>query len=242
MDKPIVGIAGQTEVAADAYGIKRRYVDYLRRAGALVVVVPPGFPEGDAGELLDGFDGLLVPGGDNVDPELYGEPLRGDLPLAGRERDDAEMALIKEARRRSMPVLGLCRGLQAVNVACGGTLAQRVTDRPVAHWQGEPFSEPSHGVRVAEGTPLFRALGNPHGPLSVNSMHRQGIDRLAESLEAAAWADDGLVEGIFDPRSPFFLAVQWHPEFLADDAPSDALALAFVEACAAYRAGRRAQD
>lgn len=235
MEKPIVGIAGQTEITPDAYGVKRRYVEYLRRHGAEAVLVAPGFDEKDAPGILRRLDGLLLPGGDNVDSVRYGASPETDLPLSGDERDGSELALVRAARSMGVPVLGLCRGLQVANVALGGTLAQRLPDRPVNHWQAEPFSEPSHSVRVDEGSPLAAALGNPDAALAVNSMHRQGVAALAFGLAAAAWSEDGLVEGAYDPKLPFFMAVQWHPEFLVDDAASDALADAFVAACREYR-------
>lgn len=238
MDKPIIGIAGQTEIAADAYGAKRRYASYLRRHGADAVVIAPGFDEADAPGILGRLDGLLLPGGDNVDPARYGEPLEVELPLSGVERDGSELALVRAARDMGLPVLGLCRGLQVVNVALGGTLVQQLPDHPVGHWQAEPFDVPSHIAIVDETSPLFAALGRPVHPLAVNSMHRQGVSALAPGLMAAAWAEDGLVEGACDPALPFFVAVQWHPEFLAGDAPSEALADAFVAACREYRRSR----
>lgn len=239
MDKPIIGIAGQTEIAPDAYGVKRRYVEYLRRHGADVVLVAPGFDEKDASGILQQLDGLLLPGGDNVDPARYGTSLGVDLPLSGSERDGSELALVLAARGMRMPVLGLCRGLQVVNVALGGTLLQQLPDHPVNHWQAEPFSEPSHSVHVDEGSSLAAALGNQGNALAVNSMHRQAVDLLAPDLVAAAWADDGVIEGAYDPHLPFFMAVQWHPEFLAEDASSDALGSAFVTACGAFRRAKR---
>lgn len=235
MRKPIIGIAGQTELAPDSYGAKRRYAEYLRRHAADAVVIAPGFDEADAPGILERFDGLLLPGGDNVDPARYGAQLEVELPLSGSERDEGEFALILAARSVGMPVLGLCRGLQAANVALGGTLAQHLPGHPVDHWQSEPFSAPSHGVLVEKGSPLFAALGEPALPLAVNSMHRQGVAALAPKLVAAAWAEDGLVEGAYDPQLPFFVAVQWHPEFLVGDPAADALADAFVAACRSFR-------
>ena len=239
MDKPIIGIAGQTEIAPDAYGVKRRYVEYLRRHGADIVLIAPGFDEEDAPGILQRLDGLLLPGGDNVDPVRYGTSLDAELPLSGDERDSSDLTLVLAARDMRMPVLGLCRGLQAVNVALGGTLLQQLSDHPVSHWQEEPFSKPSHSVHLNEKSLLADALGSPGSVLPVNSMHRQGISTLAPDLVAAAWAEDGLVEGACDPALPFFVAVQWHPEFLADDAPSEALGAAFVTACREYRRVRK---
>lgn len=236
MRKPVIGVAGQVEVEQSAYSLKRRYVEALVAAGALVAIYPPqGDDPAQIAQILDGVDGLLMPGGDDVDPALYGQRLRtGRVPAY--ERDSFEAPLVRAALERQIPFLGICRGVQVLNVAFGGTLSQEVGEDGFTceHWQDEPFDAPTHEVEVYPGTLLADVLGA--GPLMVNSIHRQGVLEVAPGLEVQARAEDGLVEALALPGERFALAVQWHPEFMPDDAASVALFEAFVSRCRAYAA------
>ena len=192
-------------------------VDYhasLARAGFApeeVVVRRPG----EAAPIA--FDGLVLSGGGDVAPDLYGETARGTLRDVDRRRDTQELGLIAAARRRGAPILAICRGLQVLNVACGGTLVQDIpTERPskVNHDVSRPKDARAHGV-ISIGAAWLAAGSHP-----VNSRHHQAIDRLGDGLAAVARSEDGLVEAA---EGAGMFGVQWHPENLAEDAASQGI-------------------
>jgi putative glutamine amidotransferase len=180
------------------------YLLALEAAGAMPVVLPP---IGDAAAVLDRLDGLCLSGGPDLDPDAYGAADRHpELGPTEPSLDAFELALAREARRRGIPVLGVCRGAQALNVACGGTLHQHLP----GHRQTEAASQPTHEVHVREGSHVARLLGA--GRHAVNSFHHQAVDRLGEGLRAVAHAADGIVEAI--EGDGFLVGVQWHAETL----------------------------
>jgi putative glutamine amidotransferase len=209
------------------------YIRSVERAGAIPLVVPP-CPPGDAPALLDRLDGLLLSGGVDVDPALFGEPPHPKLRRVDRKRDDLEIALVREALRRDLPILAICRGIQVLNVATGGTLIQ---DIPSAIVGGERHDCPEsrdrrvHRIETRPGTCLRNLLGEEG--FSVNSFHHQAVDRLGDSLVAAAECpDDGVVEGLEQPDRRFVVGVQWHPETFWDHPDSfQALFDAQAKAC-----------
>jgi putative glutamine amidotransferase len=161
------------------------------------------------------FDGLLLGGGEDVDPEIYGASRHEKLGRVNRRRDDQELGLIARARRSGIPTFGICRGLQVLNVAFGGTLVQDIpANRPSAvdHSVKTPRDARAHSVRAEAGSGL-EALGE----FSVNSRHHQGIERLGTGLRASARSPDGLVEGVEAVTGGAVFAVQWHPENLSED-------------------------
>jgi putative glutamine amidotransferase len=167
------------------------------------------------------FDGLLLAGGEDVDPPLYGESPRPGLGSVNRRRDDQELGLIAAARRRGAPVFGICRGLQIVNVACGGTLVQHIPNEapsPVEHQVRRPKDAMAHAVTVSDGASL------PAGTFSVNSRHHQAIARLGAGLSPTARSADGLIEAV---EGEGIVAVQWHPENLRGNAVSERLFRSF---------------
>lgn len=214
--------------------------DYLLRvweAGGIPVMLPPiaALPV----EILDRVDGLVLTGGEDVEPARYGmeaSPYLGDVDA---RRDALELALAAEAARRGMPILAVCRGLQVLNVALGGTLVQDLPEeRPSAirHRQEAPSSEGTHEVRVADATILAELAGAER--LMVNSFHHQAVESLAPGLRASAHAADGVIEAI-EGREGFMVGLQWHPE--CQQAPIGArLFGAFAEACRSYADRRRA--
>ena len=243
MTKPLIAVPLQVENPdTSLYSIKKRYLASLKQAGCAVVVLPPSLTEDEAAVVLDRVDGLLLPGGGDVDPARYGAVVASPHCSPTPERDRLEAALIRQAAERDMPLLGICRGMQIMNVALGGTLTQDVSPAGarVAHWQPEPYNAPSHPVRIDGESPLAAYLGltGECTAIPVNSMHHQGVRDLAPALRPCAWADDGLVEAALWPEKRFFIAVQWHPEFLADDEPSLNLFRCFAEAARAFAAGR----
>jgi putative glutamine amidotransferase len=161
------------------------------------------------------FDGLLLCGGEDVDPELYGASRKDRLGPVNRRRDEQELSLIARARRNRVPIFGICRGLQVLNVAFGGTLVQDISsERPssVEHSVKSPRDARAHAVRAEPGTFLARL-----GKFRVNSRHHQGIDRLGSGLRPAAHSPDGLIEAVEARGSAPVFAVQWHPENFAED-------------------------
>jgi len=194
--------------------LRLSYTQAVQEAGGIAVVLPThGFAD-DADALLERLDGLLFSGGPDLAPATYGQLPHPRLgPDVDRVADDYELALLAAATRLDLPVLAICRGMQALNVGRGGTLHQHLPDRTeLEHRQThEPF-EPAHPVTVTAGSLLHRVSG--HRRLAVNSYHHQAVDRLGAGLEICARASDGTVEAVCDPTARFCLGVQWHPEVL----------------------------
>lgn len=214
--------------------------DYLLRvseAGGIPVMLPPigALPE----EILDRMDGLVLTGGEDVDPARYGMEPSPFLGKVDARRDALELALAKEAAQRGMPILAICRGLQVLNVALGGSLVQDLpSERPSAlrHRQEEASTEGTHEVRVSAGTLLAELAGSER--LLVNSFHHQAVESTAPGLVESAQAADGVIEAL-EGRAGFMVGVQWHPECLHSSF-SPRLFGAFVEASRAYADRRRA--
>lgn len=208
--------------------------DYLlrvREAGGIPVMLPPigELP----GEILDRVDGLLLSGGEDVDPERYGAPRSPKLGDVDPLRDALELGLAAEAARRGMPVLAICRGVQVLNVALGGTLIQDLpSEQPseTAHRQEAPSTEGTHPVSLSAGSRLAEIAGTD--ALLVNSFHHQAAKDVASQLRVAARAEDGVIEALEGPEG-FMIGVQWHPEIQHGEF-SIKLFAAFVEACRAY--------
>jgi putative glutamine amidotransferase len=190
------------------------YVRVIEAAGALPVVLPPlGHP--DVPRLLARLDAVVLSGGPDLAPAAYGAKPHVELGPTEPRLDSFEYRLAREALRLDMPILGICRGAQTLNVARGGTLHQHLPDvvgDAIAHRQTEDGQLPTHSVTIRPASRLAAVLGTTH--LSVNSFHHQAVDRLGSGLRACAWAPDGTIEAIEDPGQTFVLAVQWHAETL----------------------------
>ncbi len=195
------------------------YLDGIALAGGIPVIFPFTSDEDDIARVMSGCGGFLLTGGHDVSPGVYGEePLEGLVDCC-EKRDVLEGIVLKRAIAEDRPVLGICRGIQFINAALGGTLYQDLpTQHPsdVIHRQQPPYDVPSHVVHVVPDSPLHRYLGTDM--LRVNSSHHQAIKELAPGLEVMATSPDGLVEAVYMPGRSFIWAVQWHPErlFLRD--------------------------
>lgn len=201
----------------ELFALRDDYVRAVEEAQGLPLVLAPGRPE-DATELLDRVDGLLLTGGGDVDPALYGEAPHEKLGRVIPERDAFEVALCREALSRRMPILAICRGQQVLNVATGGTLVQdipsQLTGGGVDH---DPDTErwgTAHEVRILPGTKLRAILGAD--TIAVNSFHHQAVKDPGRGVVVAARSEDDVVEGIEVAGQPFALGVQWHPEAFWD--------------------------
>jgi putative glutamine amidotransferase len=235
--RPLIGITSYAENARwgaweePAALIPLSYVQAVSRAGGRPLVVPPS--DDGTEETLDALDGILFSGGSDIDPEAYGAEAHPETNGVRPERDRAELALLRGALERDMPVLAICRGSQVLNVARGGNLVQHlpevVGDDKHKHTPGV-FAD--HDVELKPGTRLQRVLGD-RAP--VKSHHHQGYGKIGEGLVEAAWAEDGTVEALEDPEQRFALAVLWHPEAGEDFALFEEL----VEEARRYRATRR---
>ena len=189
------------------------YVTAIENAGLVPLVVPPLSDPAAAERILAGVDGLVLTGGEDVDPQYFGEDRHPKLGTVSRARDATEIALISAARRLRMPVLAICRGIQVLNVECGGSLIQDIAaQRPGAleHNGHGSRDQAMHPVRIEENSILALATGATH--LDVNSLHHQAIDRLGAGLRVSATAPDGIIEGVESCDDWWVLAVQWHPE------------------------------
>ena len=221
MSRAVIGICTALERARwsvwdqQAMLLPRSYVDAVQRAGGLALLLPPDAAEiEDPTQVLELVDGLMLAGGADIDPGSYGEPTHSATAGTVPERDAFEIALTRAAIERDMPVLGICRGMQLINVARGGTLLQHLPERFGHHEHRRvlgSFDGADHDVELAEGTLAVRATGQQHH--ATKSHHHQGVDRLGEGLVVSGTsALDDLPEAIELPGARFVLGVQWHPE------------------------------
>jgi putative glutamine amidotransferase len=214
----VIGVTLRVQPGKDSLpklALNRTYFDALRSAGAEVLPIP-AFGGVSPDVYYGMLDGLLIPGGPDVEPSRYGARLRSDANVhVNPELDDLEFALLKRALDDGMPVLAICRGIQVLNVACGGTLWQDVNVEGAttrSHDQ-EPRDSLVHGLDIEPSSLLARSVGADH--VEVNSLHHQAIRDVAPSLRAVARSDDGLVEGVEHPGRDFVVGIQAHPEELA---------------------------
>jgi putative glutamine amidotransferase len=233
---PLIGVSTSVTVGRKperAY-VNAAYLTAVQRAGGVPVILPPQLEAAARRELLAHLDGVLLTGGGDVDPQRFNEPAHPTTAEVSAARDDLELALVDWALERRRPLLAICRGVQVLNVARGGSLYQDVASEPgtpLVHSQKAPRHQPTHAVKIDPASRLAEVLGAHE--LRVNSFHHQAIRTLGRGLRAVAHAEDGLIEAAeLEDSSHFVLGVQWHPEEVAaHDEHARRLFSALVAAC-----------
>lgn len=213
--RPRIGITMRLELETNRFCLGRDYSEALENFGAIPIQLPLIPKKEYVMEVLKTLDGVLLPGSDSdIDPLIYGEE---PLPKLGRvvpEKDETDLLVLSAAEKSKMPILGVCFGMQILNVARGGTLVQDIEsqiENCLKHEQGKPTRRNSHSLKIKENTALSRLITTSN--VNVNSSHHQAIKSLGKNLVATAWAKDGVVECVEDTRDDrFVFGVQWHPE------------------------------
>ncbi len=231
--KPLIGITTRAIDQEGRYALAARYVTCVNRAGGDAVMVTPEGAE--SATLLQRLDGLILSGGGDISPDLYGGASHNELYGIDRERDKAEILAVKYAMEYRLPLLGICRGIQIMNVALGGTLIEHIPDAV-----GEAVQPPQevlhrlpndkacfHSVKLIANCLTAQIFGQV--VIEVPSFHHQAIRGVASSLKAVAHSQDGIIEAVEMPEHPFFIGVQWHPE-LSEDPLQKKLFDAFIKA------------
>ena len=193
------------------------YVTALESAGLIPLIVPPLSRASAAAVILDSVSGLVLTGGEDIDPARYGEKRHEKIRSINAARDATEIALIEEAKARGKPILAICRGIQILNVALGGTLVQDIPsqlDTKIAHDEDSPRNSRSHDISIEPGSLIAKAVGTEH--CTVNSFHHQSVKRVADGMRVTARSPDGVIEGLESTDDWWVMAVQWHPEEMTD--------------------------
>lgn len=228
--KPIIGVMPLVDEERESLWMLPGYMDGIRQAGGLPLMLPLTEDRDEVHQLVNMCDGLLFTGGHDVSPKLYHEKPMDGLVISCDKRDDMEQTALDLALREDKSVLGICRGIQFINAALGGTLYQDLDlqhPSEIEHHQKTPYDIPVHSIRLINNTPLYALLKRRE--LKVNSYHHQAVKELAHSLKPMAVSPDGLVEAVYKPDCKFLWAVQWHPEFsYKADAASRAIFSSFV--------------
>lgn len=231
MKKPIIGIFGSNDNGG-AY-LRSHYYKALLQFDCIPLLIFTGQPKENIKYLTELADGFMFAGGVDVDPALYGEKKINDTVTIDAERDVSEGLALPIVLETKKPIFAICRGIQICNTVLGGTLYQDIpTQIPsdIAHRQSESGEKDTHFVKIDTSSRLFEIIGEER--IMTNSFHHQAIKTLASRFVPTAWADDGIIEAAEDPTHPFFIAVQWHPEYTATmTEPSRRLFQSFVDAC-----------
>jgi putative glutamine amidotransferase len=217
--------------------VQESYVRSVLNAGGVPLLIPLSLEKKALQAILERIDGILLTGGGDIDPQRFRGEAHPAVHQVDPERDEVEIRLVEESIRLGKPLLGICRGIQVINVAFGGSLYTDISSQKpnalVHDWiPGRPWSTLAHSIQLEENSRLAQILGGTH--FEVNSLHHQAISRIADDVQAIAFASDGIVEAIELPGHPFAIAVQWHPEWLQDHPPMRALFRALVQAAEAH--------
>ncbi len=234
MSQPIIGISIYGRNQAGEFYLPGAYVDVVRRAGGLPLLLPPG--EKNIDRLLQQIDGLILAGGGDIDPQFFDGEWHPKMYAVDLERDSFELALVDRAVNAQIPILGVCRGLQVIGVAGGADLVVHIPDvygDEIAHRLEEPSRCTSHGVRIEVGSKLAHTLGT-HST-SITSWHHQALGNAPPNWQVVARAEDGVIEAIEHESHPWAVAVQWHPEMMAmADEMQMSLFLGLIEASLSF--------
>ncbi|MBE7720976.1 gamma-glutamyl-gamma-aminobutyrate hydrolase family protein [Lacrimispora indolis] len=235
MRKPLIGLTPAHDIESGDVKARPTYMRALKAAGAIPVIMPLDASEEDLKQLSQELDGFLFTGGPDVHPFLFGEETQEHCGNVSPARDQMEISLLPMIMELRKPVLGICRGIQVLNIALGGNIWQDIPsqvkrDFPLAHSQPFHYDMPCHTVSLTKGSLLARISGC--SSLKVNSMHHQAVKDIAPGLIASAYSTDHLIEALEMPGYPFFIGVQWHPEYLWEkNEEAFRLFQTFVEAC-----------
>ena len=226
--KPLIGCStyhiGTDRLPYEVYGLMASYIRAIQAGGGIPILIPHGLDEADLQAVFARIDGVVLPGGGDIHPSVYGGDVDHPRVMGvSPSRDTLELWLAREAVAQEKPVLAICRGHQVFNVAMGGTIFEDLADQmdgAIKHdyWGDWPRNHLPHEVKIAENSRLAEIIGSPI--TKVNSLHHQGIRDLGNGLEVTGLSPDGLIEAIEVPGHRFALGVQWHPENLIHDDPA----------------------
>lgn len=226
--QPLIGCTAYRKTAdqnppIELYGAATVYTEAVRRAGGIPLLIPLGLNEAELAQIIERVDGLMLPGGGDIEPALYQGAMDTTMWGIDRERDRTELYLTRQVVSHKKPILAICRGIQVLNVALGGSLWGDVASQmPKAirhdYFRTYPRNRLSHTVEINDDSLLAGCLGQKQ--VWVNSLHHQGIRELGQGLRITALAPDGLIEGVEVAGHPFAVGIQWHPECLVDDDPA----------------------
>ncbi len=229
MSDPLIGITMYGRSEKNEFSLPAEYVDAVRRAGGIPVLLPPG--EESAERWMETVHGFVLAGGGDIDPDLYGGTRHKTVYMVDAERDRTELTLTRRLLRSTVPLLGICRGCQLINVALGGTLVEHIPEvygEKLRH-RVPPREPVPHTVSIDADSRLARILG--HSEVTASSWHHQALREVASPLRVVARAPDGVVEAVEMPQHRWLLAVQWHPELTAaSDLVQQRLFAALIEA------------
>ncbi|WP_022762117.1 gamma-glutamyl-gamma-aminobutyrate hydrolase family protein [Butyrivibrio sp. AD3002] len=212
--KPIIGISPLFDDEKDSLWMLPGYMDGITQAGGIPIMLPLTSDKETIRQLLDTVDGILLTGGQDVSPEIYGEEKLDNSVVCYEARDGMEKELLGQALEKDIPILGICRGIQFLNAYLGGSLYQDLGKQhpsETEHHQKPPYDVPVHEVNIIEGSGLHKLIQSDR--ISVNSYHHQAVKKVADALNVMAVSEDGLTEAVELPGKRFVWALQWHPEF-----------------------------
>lgn len=236
MSKPVIAVTPSHNTENDDISLRPTYLRAITAAGAIPLILPLEISGEDMDQLTRTCHGFLFTGGPDPHPFLFGEETHFHCGNASIARDTMELMLLKSAMAAGKPILGICRGIQIINVGMGGTIYQDIKSQtnpsfPIAHSQPFAYSVPSHHVEIAEGSRLS-GIAEGMKEIEVNSCHHQAVKTPAPGLSISAYAPDGIIEALEMPDYPYLLGVQWHPEHMWQKNRAAAnIFLSFVEAC-----------